>query len=123
MEGVLVVRHLGRAGEAVRDAQRREVLLELTAHDVAQGHLGGADLGADHLEPAGDRARPCPRRSIRERASEVGVLRHCRDDGHEVRLAGAVVADDQKPFVVSWACRTAAAGRPTRQAARPCGPR
>jgi hypothetical protein len=41
-------------------------------------------------------------RGVRERAGEIGVLGDRGDDGHEVRLTGAVVADDQEPLVVGW---------------------
>ena len=98
------------------------MLLEFAAHDVAQRHLGGADLRADDLEPAGDVAALSATFALVERASEIGVLGHGRDDGHQVRLARAVVADDQQPLL-SLGLSNCSCGRPSRRAARPCGRR
>ena len=99
------------------------MLLELTAHDVAQRHLGGADLRADHLEPPGDGGGLVGDGRVGERASEVGVLGHRRDDGHEVRLTGAVVADDQEPLVVAGLVELQLREDQLARAARPCGRR
>ena len=53
-KGALVVGDLVRGGEAVTHAHVRQMLLQLGHEDVPQGHGGGSDFGANHLEPAAD---------------------------------------------------------------------
>ena len=100
LEGALAAGGFGGAREGERDAERREMLLQLAGHDVVQGHGGRADLGAHHLEAAGDAARRLCRPRVRELGGQPGVFGDCGDHRHQVRLAGAVVADHQQPLVV-----------------------
>ena len=52
-EGVLVVRDLARLRELVVHTELTEFLFDVEADDVAQAHLGGADLGTKNLESPG----------------------------------------------------------------------
>ncbi len=99
-EGVLVVGHLGRERELVGDAEVGELVLDRGAEDVPERHRSRADLGAQHLEPAGYAPGLVRDERVGRGRSHLGVLRDGRDDGHQVRLARAVVADDEQPLVV-----------------------
>ena len=100
LEGALVAGGLGGAREGEDDPERRQAILELAGHDVAQGHGGRADLGADDLEAAGDALRRFRGLRVRELGRQPGVFGDPGDHRHQMRLAGAVVADDQQPLVV-----------------------
>ena len=56
-EAALVVCNSGCGWEGEADAQLREMLFDFRGEDVAEGHRHCADLGADHLELAGDPLR------------------------------------------------------------------
>ncbi len=99
-EGALVVGHLIRGREGIRHARCGQVLLQFGHEDVAQGHGGRADLGSDHLEAAADLARSSRHALVVQMRCEIAVFSQGGDHGHEVRLTGAVVADDQQPLVV-----------------------
>ena len=100
LEGALAAGGLGGAREGERDAERRQALLQLAGHDVAERHGGRADLGADDLEPASDALRRFRGPRVRELGRQPGVFGDPGDHRHEMRLAGAVVADHQQPLVV-----------------------
>jgi len=99
-ERVLVVGHLVRGGEAVGDAEVGELLLQRGADDVPERHRGRPDLGAHHLELPGDGAGLVGDERVLGRAGQLGVLGDGRNQRHQVRLAGPVVADDEETFVV-----------------------
>ena len=99
---ILVVRDLVRGRELVRDPECLQMLLELGADDIAQRHHDRTDLGADDLEATGDGADLLSDRRVAEALGEIAVLGETGEHRHEVRLAGAVVADDQQTFVVLW---------------------
>ena len=100
LEGALVVGHLVRGREGVGHAHGGQVLLQFGHEDVAQGHGGRADFGSDHLEAAADLARGTRHALVVQVRREIAVFGQGGDHGHEVRLTGAVVADDQQPLVV-----------------------
>ena len=85
--------------EAVVDAPALQRLLELRADERAEVHGRGAELGARDLEPAGDALRRAGDPRV-DRTDEIGPLGDGRQHGHQVGLAGAVVADDQEALVV-----------------------
>ncbi|MEI2688594.1 MAG: hypothetical protein V9H69_02355 [Anaerolineae bacterium] len=87
-------------GKVYVDAQVGEEQLDLIQHDVAQALLHAADLAAQDLEAAGHRAGRHAHGRVTHGWRQVGVLGQRRHHRHQVRLAGAVVADDQHPLVV-----------------------
>ena len=100
LECPLVVGDRVARREPVVDAPRGERFLKLGADKLAEVHGGGAQLGAGNLEAAGDPARRGSHVLVTERFEQVAALGHGRDDGHQVRLAGPVVADHQEALVV-----------------------
>ena len=100
LERLLVVRDRVPRRETVVDAPAGQRLLELRADERPQVHRGGAQLRPRHLEPPGDAPRGVRQSRMRHRVAERRPLSDGRDDGHQVRLAGSVVADDQHPLVV-----------------------
>ena len=100
LEAALVSDHFVAGGELVGHALVRQAFLQLAGKDVPQRHGGGADLRAHHLELAGDRLRRLRGTAVAQAGRQFAVLRQRRDDGHQVRLAGAVVAHHQQPLVV-----------------------
>ncbi len=101
-EGAFVIEHLVRGREGIRYAHCGQVLLQFGHEDVAQGHGGRANLGPDYLEPPADLARGAGHVPVVQMRCEIAVFSQGGDHGHEVRLTGAVVADDQQPLVVHW---------------------
>ena len=99
LEGALVVRDGVAGREAVVDVPARQRLLELRADERAEVHGRGAELGARDLEPARDALRRAGDPGV-GRTDEIGPLGDGRQHGHQVGLAGAVVADDQEALVV-----------------------
>ena len=99
-EGALVVGYLVPRREAVVDPPTGQGFLELGADELAEVHRRGAELGAGDLELAGDAPQGVGNARVRERVEEVRALGDRGDDGHEVRLARAVVADDEEALVV-----------------------
>ncbi len=99
-EGALVVGHLVRGREGIRHAHGGQVLLQFGHEDVAQGHGSRADFGSDHLEAAADLARGTRHALVVQMDREIAIFGKGGDHGHEVRLTGAVVADDQQPLVI-----------------------
>ncbi len=100
LEGALVVGHLIRGREGIGHAHRGQMFFQLGHEDIAQGHGGRADLGSDHLEPSADLARGARHALVVQMRREIAVFGQGGDHGHEVRLTGAVVADDQQALVV-----------------------
>ena len=100
LEGALAAGGFADAREGKGDAEGGQALLELAGHDVAERHGGGADLGADDLEPAGDGLRRLRRFRVREFRRQPGMFGDRGDRRHQMRLAGAVIADDQDTLVV-----------------------
>jgi hypothetical protein len=76
------------------------MLLKFGDQDVAQGHGGCADFGSNHLEPSADLARGGRYFLVVQACSQIAVFGQGGNDGQQVRLAGAVIADDQEPLVV-----------------------
>jgi hypothetical protein len=76
------------------------VLLQLGHKDVAQGHGRRTDLGSDHLEAAADLACGTGHAFVIQVRCEIALLGQGGDHGHEVRLPGAGIADDQQPLVI-----------------------
>ena len=99
-EGSFVVGDRIRGRERIGHAHRSQMLFEFRDENVAKRHRRGTDLGPDHLEAPGDRFRRRHDASIVQDGCEVAVFRQGRDDGHEVRFSGAVVADHQQTLVV-----------------------
>ncbi len=99
-EGTLVVGNLICGRKGIRHAHFGQVLLQFGHEDVAQGHCGRADLGSDHLEAPADLARGAGHAPVVQMHYEIAVFSQSGDYRHEVRLTGAVVADDQQPLVV-----------------------
>jgi hypothetical protein len=100
LDRVLVVRDLVRSRECVVDAPLLQVLLEFPDDDRAQRGLDRADLEPGHQVSASNGAERLAHGVVAELIEELGVLGECRDDRHEVRLAGPVVADDKDAFGV-----------------------
>ena len=100
LEDTLAARDFADAREGEGNAERVQALLELAGDDVAQGHRGRADLRADHLESAGQAPSRFFRPGIGEVRHQLAMLGDGGYDRHQVRLARAVVADDQKSLVV-----------------------
>jgi Arc/MetJ family transcription regulator len=80
-------------------AMFRELVLERLHDELSQRHRR-VDLGANDEEAPGDERGLVGHRGVGEHARELGMLRDGGDDGHEVRLTGAVVADDEEALVV-----------------------
>ena len=99
-EGALVVGHLVRGREGVRHAHGFQVLLQFGNENIAQRHGSRSNLGSDHLEAPTDLARSTCNALVVQVCREIVVFSYGGDHGHEVRLTGAVVADDQKPLVI-----------------------
>ena len=100
LEAPLVVGHFIGGREAVADAQRFEMLFQLRHQDVPQGHRGRPDLRSHDLESARNAFRGVGDLGVSQTCRERSVFGERRHDRHEVRLAGAVVADNQKALVV-----------------------
>lgn len=100
LQGRLVLADFVGGWELVVDAPRGEGFLQVPRDDFPQGHLGGADFEANDFELAGDGGGFGADFGVGEKGLKLGVFRDGRDDGHEVRFAGAVVADDEQPAVV-----------------------
>ena len=88
----------GREGK--RHTERLQPLLDLSEDNVPQRHGSRTDLCADHLEPAGHAPRGFHGLRIGQIRYQPRVLSDPGNDRHQMRLACAVIADDQKPFVV-----------------------
>ena len=99
LEGPLVVRDGVAGRELVVDAPAFQRGLELGADERAEVHGRGAELGARHLETAGDAPRRAGDPGV-DRVDESGPLGDGRQHGHQVGLARAVVADDEETPVV-----------------------
>ena len=100
LEYTLAARNFADAREDEGDAEHVQALLEFAGDDVAQGHRCRADLRADHLESAGQAPSRFLRPGIGEVRHQLAMLGDGGYDRHQVRLARAVVADDQKSLVV-----------------------
>jgi len=99
-EGPLVVGDLAGIREGVSHAHGSQVLLQLADKDVPQRHGGGPDLGADHLELAGDPLRGLCHLRVAQGGKQIRVLGDAGDHRHQVRLTRAVVTNDKKRFVI-----------------------
>ena len=86
--------------EHIVHAEFLKVFFQLRDQDITQGHGGGSDFGTDDLET------PCYLRGNVANANMVQVRQQGSVSGkagnnrHQVRLAGAVVTDDQQALVV-----------------------
>ncbi len=106
LEGLLVVELLVGGREGVVDADLFEETLELQRDDLAQRHLQPAHLDAQHLEAASDRSNRLGDFGVADHRCVGGVFSHQRQHRHQVRLAGAVVADDQHALVIDRVVET-----------------
>ena len=98
-EHVLVVLDLVLGRHLELHAVFSQLVLERLHDELPQRHRR-VDLGADDEEAPGDQRGLVGHRGVGDRARELGMLRDGGDHGHEVRLAGAVVADDEEALVV-----------------------
>jgi hypothetical protein len=99
LEGCLVVHDPVGGRKRVADAMLCQEYLQLLGADVAQRHLR-RDLDAVHLELARDCRGSLRNLGMAQHRRIGSVLGHQRQHRHQVRLAGAVVADDQDALVV-----------------------
>jgi hypothetical protein len=67
LQGALVLVAVVRRRKFVGNSDLRQTILQDRAHDVAQGHSGGTNLGTDHAEMASDVGGSC---------GDVKVARH-----------------------------------------------
>ena len=84
LEGPLVVGDLAGIREGVGHAHGGQVLLQLADEDVPQRHGGGPDLGADHLELAGDCSCCLCHLCVSQGGKQVRVLGDAGDHRHQV---------------------------------------
>ena len=100
LEGVLVVKLLIGGRECVIDAELFEEALKLQGDDLAQRHLQATHLDAQYLEAPGDRGNRFGDFRVADHRCVGRILGHQRQHRHQVRLTGAVVADDQHALVI-----------------------
>jgi len=106
LEGVLVVELFVGGREGVVDADLFQEALKLQGDDLAQRHLQPAHLDAQHLEAASDRGNRLGHLGVADHRCVGRILSHQRQHRHQVRLTGAVVADDQHALVIDRVVET-----------------
>lgn len=106
LEGVLVIELLVGGREGVVDADLFEETLKLQGDDLAQRHLQPAHLDAQHLEAASNRGNRLGDLGVADHRRVGRILGHQRQHRHQVRLTGAVVADDQHALVIDRVVET-----------------
>jgi len=98
-EHVLVVPDLALGRHVEVHAMFRQLVLERLHDELPQRHRR-VDLGPDHEEAPCDERGLVRQCGVRQGTHEILVLGDRRDNSHQVRLASAIVADDEESFVV-----------------------
>ncbi|MNL09362.1 hypothetical protein D3C87_1301210 [compost metagenome] len=100
LEGILVVQFLIRRWEGEIHTELLEEAFELLGDDLAQRHFQPADFDAQHLELPSDGGDRIHDLGVADHRRVGCVLGHQRQHRHQVRLTGAVVADDEHALVI-----------------------